>query len=282
MTISPQEFTLLRDYIREHCGITVGSDKTYLIESRLAQLVAETGCKDFQEFHLKARNDRTGALRDQIIDAITTNETLWFRDGKPWVALRESILPALIDDLRAGRIRKVRIWSAASSTGQEAYSMAMLIDTLLGPGANGPATPDAFEIVGTDISPSVLFIAIAGRYSQIEISRGLDEYHRNRYFTKQGNAWVLNEAIRKRVSFRKFNLQDGFAALGRFDIILCRNVAIYFADDFKRDLFRKIHESLNPNGLLFLGASESMLGFTTAFKIVEYKDAIYYRKAEGA
>ncbi len=280
LAITKQEFDLLRDFIHQQCGIHLGDDKSYLMESRLAHLVAETGAKNFNEFYLKAKVDAKGILRDRIVDAITTNETLWFRDGKPWVALKEAILPEFIKDLREGRRNKIRIWSAASSTGQEAYSLAMMIDTLLGPApVPGSPTPASFEIVGTDISPSVLFLAIAGRYNQIEISRGLDEGHRNKYFTKQGPVWVLNEALRKRVTFKKFNLQDPFAPLGTFDMILCRNVAIYFSDEFKRELFKKIAQVLHPGGVFFVGSSESLSGYSSAFKMMEYKDAIYYKKA---
>ncbi|HBA84065.1 MAG TPA: chemotaxis protein CheR [Verrucomicrobia bacterium] len=279
MTISQHEFDLFREFIQRHCGIHLGDDKTYLIESRLAHLVAEAGCQDFQEFYVKTKNDPTGELRDRIVDAITTNETLWFRDGKPWVALREAIIPGWVKELREGRKNKIRIWSAASSTGQEAYSLAMAIDMLLGPMPSPETLPASFEIVGTDISPSVLFLAIAGRYNQIEISRGLDEYHRLKYFTKQGPIWILNEALRKRVTFKKFNLQDSLAPLGHFDLVLCRNVAIYFSDVFKRELFARIARALNPGGYLFVGAAESLTGHSTAFKMLEYKDAIYYRKA---
>ena len=279
MPVTQQEFNLLRDFIRLNCGIQLNDDKTYLIESRLAHLVMETGAKDFTEFYQKAKHDPSGSLRDRIVDAITTNETLWFRDGKPWVALKEHILPEFIKDLKEGRKRKIRIWSAASSTGQEAYSLTMLIDTLLGPSPSPEATPASFEIIGTDISPSVLFLAIAGRYNQIEISRGLEEYYRDKYFTKQGVVWVLNEAIRKRVTFKKFNLQDSFAPLGRFDLVLCRNVAIYFSDAFKKEIFAKIEQALNPGSPFFVGSAESLSGYTNAFKLMEYKDAIYYRKA---
>jgi chemotaxis protein methyltransferase CheR len=155
----------------------------------------------------------------------------------------------------------------------------MLIDTLLGPNPSPEAAPASFEIIGTDISPSVLFLAIAGRYNQIEITRGLEDYYRNKYFTKQGMVWVLNEAIRKRVTFKKFNLQDSFAQLGRFDMVLCRNVAIYFSDIFKRELFAKLAQTLNPGGHLFIGSAESLSGYSNAFKLIEYKNAIYYRKA---
>lgn len=282
MTITQQEFELLREYIHRHCGIVVGDGKTYLIESRLAHLVVETGCSTFEEFYRKTTLDPTGSLRDKIVDAITTNETLWFRDGKPWVTLREQVLPELIQKVREGRQQKIRIWCAASSTGQEPYSLAMLIDSMLPAGLGGAVTPAHFEIVATDISPSVLFLAISGRYNQIEMSRGMEESFKTKYFSKMGVIWVLNEAIRKRVTFKKFNLQDSLAALGKFDMVLCRNVAIYFSDEFKKGLFSRIAQALNPAGFFFLGAAESLMGHSTAFKMVEYKQGIYYRKMEGA
>ena len=275
--MSIQNFNLIRDYIRENCGIVVGDEKSYLIESRLAQLVVESGCDNFGDFYLKARNDVKGGLRDKIIDAMTTNETLWFRDNGPWLVLKKVIIPEMIKDLESGRKQRIRIWSTACSTGQEPYSMAMLLDEAVAGLAGRGFGLNSFEIVATDISPSVLFMAIAGRYNQISISRGLPDEYRDRYFTQNGNVWELSESIRKRVSFRKFNLQEEFATLGQFDLVFCRNVAIYFSDAFKTALFAKIARVLNPNGYLFLGASESMMGYSNSFELIEYARTIFYR-----
>jgi len=275
--ISKHEFDILRDYIRTHCGISVGDEKNYLIESRLTQLVIENGCRGFEEFYHKAKNDPRGALRDKIVDAITTNETSWFRDGAIWTAIKEAIIPGLIATLTAGRKPKIRIWSAACSTGQEPYTLAMLIDEALSLPAHSKIQADQFEIVATDISPSALFLAISGRYNQIAMSRGLPESYRNRYFTLTDSVWLISPTLKQRVTFKKFNLQDPFTSLGLFDVVFCRNVAIYFSPTFKTDLFNRIAKVLTPCGVFVLGASESLLGYSAAFDLVEYKKIIYYR-----
>ena len=184
--IAQRDFDLLRDFIREQCGISVSDDKSYLIESRLAHLVAATGARDFGEFYLKAKQDGTGALRDNIVDAVTTHETLWFRDTTPWVTIREVMLREWIADLEAGRKAGIRIWSAACSTGQEPYSLAMAIDEAL---AGRRVAPNRFEILATDISAGALFVAMSGRYNQIAMSRGLEARYRTRYFTQKGPIW---------------------------------------------------------------------------------------------
>jgi chemotaxis protein methyltransferase CheR len=227
ISISQEEFDLLRKYIQENCGILVGDEKSYLIESRLAQLVVENGCTDFMQFYLKTRQDTGGTLRDKIIDAMTTNETLWFRDNGPWKLFRETLIPDFIDVLKTGKKKRIRIWSAACSTGQEPYSLAMLIQDAL-EASHCSVRPGQFEIIGTDISPSALFLAISGRYNQIAMSRGMDDIHKARYFVQKGRIWELKPDMRNRVTFKQFNLQHSFNMLGPFDLVLCRNVAIYF------------------------------------------------------
>ncbi|NCC50996.1 MAG: protein-glutamate O-methyltransferase CheR [Spartobacteria bacterium] len=278
MNISQVEFDLLRGYIQEHCGILVGDEKSYLIESRLAQLVVENGCTDFRQFYQKAKNDTAGTLRDKIIDAMTTNETLWFRDGGPWALLREVILPEFIETLASGKKHRIRIWSAACSTGQEPYSIAMLLEDILSTPAGHGVRAEQFEIMATDISPSALFLAISGRYNQIAISRGLDQAHRDRYFEKKGAVWELKQTIRKRISFKQFNLQHSLAPLGSFDMVLCRNVAIYFSSDFKKDLFARIANVLHSTeGYLLMGSTESLIGYTDAFNMLDKRGVIYYK-----
>ncbi len=275
--ISQEEFRLLRDYIKEHCGIFVGDEKLYLIESRLTLLVVESGCRSFYEFYLQALKNPYSGLRDKIVDAITTNETLWFRDKSPWTVFKEVLLPEFMEALASGAKRNIRIWSAGCSTGQEPYSMAILIDDMLRERAGKGITAERFEIMATDISPSALFLAIAGRYDQIAMSRGMMDDYRERYFTQRGRVCELDPVIRKRISFKQFNLQGSFAALGKFDLILCRNVAIYFSDGFKKDLFSRLAATLNPKGHFFLGSAESLSGYSTEFDLLEHKKAIYYR-----
>lgn len=277
MPISQKEFDLLRTYIKEQCGIAVGDEKSYLVESRLARLVAESGCTDFEQFYLKAKSDPTGSLRDKIVDAMTTNETLWFRDKTPWTMMEEHLLPALLEQLKSGKKNKIRIWSAACSTGQEPYSIAMLLDQLIKTPKWAGLSHNNFEITATDISPSALFLAISGRYNRIAMSRGLPEKFAKLYFQTMGPVSVITPDIKKRVTFKKYNLQTPFTQLGRFDFVLLRNVAIYFSETLKKDIFRKISNQLNPSGFFMLGASESLIGYSTDFDTKEYKRAIFYQ-----
>ena len=279
MSISTEEFNLLRNFILKHSEIEVKPEKTYLIESRLSRMMVELGASNFKEFYENAQSDTSGKLRERIIDAMTTNETFWFRDSKPWALMRETIFPQLIQlNRQRGPGSKIRIWSAACSTGQEPYSIAMVLDDLMSSGRFPGMRMDQFEIVATDISPSVLFLANSGRYNQLAMSRGLSEGYRNKYFTQQGKIWCVNPNLKNRITFKKFNLQDHPSTLGKFDFVLCRNVAIYFTDHFKKELFRRIHGILNPPGFFLLGSSESLVGYSTSFEMVEAQGAIYYKK----
>jgi chemotaxis protein methyltransferase CheR len=275
LKINAPEYVLMTRYIEEHCGIHLEKDKEYLIESRLSDLMAETGCRSFQEFHFKARTDPTGQLRDRIIDAMTTNETSWFRDGSVWEYLETAAVPDLLG--RATRTGTVRIWSAAAATGQEAYSLLMLLDEA----ARRRGTPsllDRVEILATDISTTALATAVAGRYDAIAVNRGLPEEKRRKYFTQEGPSWVFDERLRSRVRFKKFNLQDPFIFPYRFDLILCRYVSIYFSESFKRAMFARLADVLKPGGALILGATESLREFSDEFDITYYKSAVINTK----
>ncbi len=276
--ITEPEYILMKKYIEEHCGIHLAEGKEYLIESRLTDIVAESGCKSFQEFHLKARLDHTGKCRDLIVDAMTTNETLWFRDESAWTYLRETAAPFLLD--RAANKKDVRVWSSAVSTGQEAYSLLMLLDEQ----AKARGTPyllDNIEILATDISSAALFLAISARYDSIAINRGLPPDKKNKYFTQDRGVWIFDQELKKRVQFKRFNLQNSFTPLGQFDLILCRYVIIYFSDTFKRELFAKLATVLKPEGTLLLGATESLRGFSDDFNISYYKNAVINTRKPG-
>lgn len=272
--ITSTEFKLLRDYIEERCGIALGEEKAYLIETRLTKLMAMNGCDDFTQFHRLIKNSSDPALHDQIIDAMTTNETLWFRDTHPFTILKEKILPELIKELRAGKKQRVRIWSGASSTGQEAYSISMTIHELCRttPGIR----PEQFEIVGTDISSSALFLAKNARYDAIAIKRGLSDELRDRYFHADGRVWVVNDAVKNLASFQKFNLQDSPTPLGRFDVIFLRYMAIYFSLAFKQALFKNLARSANRPGYLIIGAVESLRGVSEEFEMKSHAGGYYY------
>jgi chemotaxis protein methyltransferase CheR len=272
--IDTSEFRLMRDYIEKHCGIALSHDKAYLVETRLTTLMVETGCRSFREFYHKAVSDATNKLRDKIVDAMTTNETLWFRDGGPFRILEEVLLPRYGEEIAAGRRATVKIWSAACSTGQEPYSIAIIIRELL---RKKPLLrPEKVEIIATDISPTVLFLAQAGRFDSVAMSRGMTDDIRARWFTQSGPVWVVDDAIKRMVRFRKLNLQESFAGLGSCDIIFCRNVLIYFSDAFKRDILERMARVLN-GGYLILGASESLIQHNDIYEMLSHKRAMYYK-----
>lgn len=273
--ITPVEFRLLRDYIERHCGIVLGEEKAYLVETRLAGLLAETGCRDYGSFYRLASAESGNALRDKIVDAMTTNETLWFRDGHPFQILREVLLPEFSRQLLEGGRFRIRIWSAAASTGQEPYSIAMTLleHCRLNPGLR----PDQFEIVASDISPSALFLARAGRYDAGALGRGMPEDLRDRYFRQEGQVWALDDSVKRLVTLRKFNLQDPMDSLGRFDIVFCRYVTIYFSDPFKRQIYEGIARLTSPGGYLFISAVENMHGHADLFETRSHGSGTYYR-----
>lgn len=275
IAINKEEFTLLRQYIQQECGILVGEEKVYLIESRLARLVAETGAQSYLEFYQQAKRDLTKKLRNKIIDAMTTNETLWFRDEKPWIIMKEVVIPKLIELLKTRKKNTINIWSAACSTGQEPYTFAMLVHEAI---KNEPTiSPNQFKILATDISPSALYMAISGRYNSIAMSRGMKPSYRSRYFDSDGAVDQIKDEIKKMVIFKQFNLQKPFLKIPTCDLVFCRNVAIYFSTEFKQELFKKIHSKLDKDGFFLIGATESLRGYSEDFEQFEYQRGIYYK-----
>lgn len=273
------EFEKLRDLIINACGIFLGDDKDYLVESRLTDMGNELGAADFGELHRKIVADSV-TLLPQVIDLMTTNETYWFRDESLWAAMEEVIIPSLFDRLSKGLQQEVRIWSAACSTGQEPYSISILIDEI-GDRLGLFSLRDRFNITATDISDTALMLARSGKANRFSVGRGLSPIRREKYFKEEGMHYILDEKIRKRVQFRKINLMDSFILLGKFDLVLCRNVAIYFTDDFKRHLFHKIARTLNSDGLFIIGASESLIGYSDNFTSEGHGNAIFYRIKPG-
>lgn len=278
MKLVGNEFELMKTYVQKQCGIHLDPGKEYLIETRLTDLVLEKGCRSFHEFHQAALADTSGKLRDRIVDAMTTNETYFFRDDTLWTYLKEVAVPELLR--KAAATGSARIWSAAASTGQEAYSLAMLIDeTARAQGT--PALARNIEIVGTDISSAALFLAISGRYDSLAIRRGLSDERRKRYFKEEGGVWIFDEELRKRAHFRRFNLMDSLSGLGQFDLVLCRYVAIYFQEPVKKDLFARIGGVLRPGCHLLLGATESLRGLSDSFDIDVYKNCTFFVRNGG-
>lgn len=273
MKLTPQEFAVARGFIEQQCGIRLEEGKEYLVETRLRDLVLEHGCASFLEFFRKASSGVVAGLRERIIDHMTTNETFWFRDDNAWQFLREAALPRILD--LAARGQRPRIWSAAASTGQEAYSLAILLDELARERGQ-PSLVSQIEIVGTDISRAALFLAQSARYDQLAVRRGLSDERRARHFRQEGNVWVLSEPIRQRVSFRRYNLQDSLGPLGSFDLVLCRYVAIYFSESFRADLFCRVAGILRLDAPLLLGATESLRGVCDEVESRLHRNCTYY------
>ena len=281
MALSKEEFELLRGFVKKQCGIAVGDEKSYLIETRLSTLVIEAGCESFGDFYEKVNSDARSSLRDKIIDAMTTNETLWFRDAGPWSILQKALMPKFCDQLQSGERKKIRIWSAASSTGQEPYSLAMSIVRYLEEAGLPGVKEEAFEILATDLSPSALFVAISGRYDGLSISRGLEPDLRDKYFEKNGRVFSLCDRIKSRVTFKQFNLMESFEPFGKFDLVLCRNVLIYFSTELKRDIVERIAGTLTEEASFMVGASESLQGCLSKFSMRQADGQFFYQFKSG-
>jgi len=247
--LQPEEHKSLAQYVYSLCAITLDESKGYLIEGRLARLVEETRAGSYNGLLMRAKSDASRAIERRIIDAITTNETFFFRDTSPFDLLRYKIIPELVDRRARAGAARIRIWSAACSTGQELYSIAILLRDLL-----GDTDRYGIHLVGTDISDDAVARASRGLFSPIEISRGLSESQRAKYFTPRVGGWQIRDEIRGMASFKKLNLMADFSALGRFDIIFCRNVAIYFSERDKASLFGRMERALEPEGCLVIGA----------------------------
>lgn len=254
MSPSPQELDVVCDLVHDLCGVYLDQSKGYLVENRLAELMSRHGCENYAGLVAKARAELTDNVRTEIVNAITTNETLWFRDTAPFDALRYKLLPELIDQRsRTPYPKRIRIWSAACSTGQEPFSLAMAMADIV----PGIAEWDV-KILGTDVSPAAIDVAMRGHYSQLEVGRGMDQQHLSGYFVQEGSGWRVCDTIRALCTFQVRNLLQPFSALGQFDVILCRNVAIYFTPEDRRDLFLRLAQALTPTGWLMVGASESL------------------------
>jgi chemotaxis protein methyltransferase CheR len=250
------DFLFAQQFILQKTGIVISNDKRYLIETRLDPVARQLGLGSLVALIAKLRLREPLAER-LCIDALTTNETLFFRDKQPFDVLREAILPKLVAARRGTGL--LRIWSAACSTGQEAYSIAMMLEDL-----RAQVGGLKVEILATDISEKVLEQARAGVFSQFEVQRGLPVKHLLQYFHQEGTRWRIDPALARNITFRAGNLLQPFNMLGRFDLILCRNVMIYFSEATKKDVLRRLTEALSPDGSLLLGGAETVLGLSTA------------------
>lgn len=274
--IQAEETRALSQYVYSLCGVFLDETKGYLLESRLAPLLHETACRSFSELHLKARADTTRAIPRKIVDAVTTGETSFFRDTSPFDLLQFKLLPELIDRRKVATPPRspipLRIWSAACSSGQEVYTTAMILKEMLG-------NLDKYNIhlLGTDVSDQAITRASYGSFNTSEVERGLTQDRLHRHFHPAQNGWKVRDELRAMVSFKKLNLMEDFSALGRFDIIFCRNVAIYFTEADKIRLFTRLGNALAADGALIIGSTESLTGLVPQFEPMRYLRSVYYR-----
>ncbi len=269
--LSDADYQALCAFLESASGIVLGDNKHYLVVSRLGRLVKEHDFASVGDLVRKLDKGASMRLRQDVVDAMTTNETMWFRDTYPFELLSEKLLP----EFARREASRLRIWSAACSSGQESYSISMTISEFNQ--KNPGLLRSSVEIVGTDISPSMLEIARTACYDDLFIGRGLSEERRQRFFRQAPCGWQLTDEVRARTRFSELNLMASYALLGRFDIIFCRNVLIYFSAESKRDILERMAQALNPGGYLFLGGSESPTGYTEVFEPVNLGRGVVYR-----
>ncbi len=269
--ISREDYLAFQKFLEQASGIVLGDSKEYLVASRLSGLLREHGFGGLRDLlgHLNRGTDRR--LRTAVIDAMTTNETFWFRDISHFRLLTERLLPEATGNGR----RPLRVWSAACSSGQEPYSISMTVQEYIG--RNPGKLPGDLEVVATDLSTKVLAEARKGVYCGMSVSRGLEAEQRRRFFQPRGDCLEVRPEIRRRVQFREMNLAASYALLGRFDFIFCRNVLIYFSADRKADILQRMAQALNPGGYLFLGSTESLSAHSDRFEMVSGLGGIIYR-----
>lgn len=273
MSAADQDFNLFRDFLERTCGIVLGDNKQYLVASRLNRLLEQRGINGLGELMRRIQQQPHSGLREIVVDAMTTNETLWFRDIYPFEVLKNRLIPEFIRNQPGQRLR---IWSAACSSGQEPYSLSMAIDEF--ERANPGQLRAGGQIVATEISSNMLTAARSARYDSLAIARGLSQERLIRYFDEAPpGQWTVKMPVRSRVEFRQLNLLDSYSILGKFDIVFCRNVLIYFSADVKKDILRRIHATLKPGGYLMLGASEALNGLPELYSMVQCNPGIIYQ-----
>ena len=267
-----EDLDFVAEVVLKRSGLVLGADKSYLVESRLAPIARREEFPSVDALLHSARMRPTEPLLWAITDALTTNETFFFRDKTPFEQFRDDVLPALAASRGQAPLR---VWSAACSTGQEPYSLAMLMDEV---GHKYPGLK--LDVCASDISERVLEKAQAGLYTQFEVQRGLPITHLVRYFDKVEDNWQVKPKLRQQIRWRQFNLLDDMRPLGRFDVVFCRNVLIYFDPDTKRRVLEAIAGVMAEDGFLFLGAAETVMGITEAFTPVAGKRGLYARNPQ--
>jgi len=276
ISITPDEIKVWAQLVYQACGIVLDAGKGYLLESRLGPLLRETASESFSELLYKVKADATRQLTRKVVDAMTTNETSFFRDSSPFELLQHKLLPELIDrrnrTARPGQPVPLRIWSAACSTGQEVYSIGIVIRELIGDSSQYQP-----QILGTDISDQALKRASYGVFTRMEMERGMNPAYLQKWFIPQADQYKIRDEVRALATFRPINLLEPLIFPYRFDIIFCRNVAIYFSEKDKVSLFDRMAQVLAPDGALIIGSTESITGITTRFAPHRHLRAVYYQ-----
>lgn len=260
-------------FVEEKCGIVLGDGKQYLVNSRLSSLLSKFRVQTVDDLiNLAMEEKPNNKAQEEVIDAMTTNETLWFRDTYPYKALETIILPELAKKAKY----PVRIWSAACSSGQEPYSIGMIIQEQMSKMLH--IDPKQTQIIGTDLSPEMLSICRRGQYDVHALSRGLSPERKEKFFrpTHNPNMMAIDSRVKSMVEFRPMNLLGSYALMGRFDVIFCRNVLIYFSNDVKADILRKLTMCLNPGGYLILGSTETLVGVADKYEMMRCNPGIIY------
>ncbi|TBR37720.1 protein-glutamate O-methyltransferase CheR [Marinomonas agarivorans] len=264
--ITPKGYDVFREYLEKVCGIMLSDNKQYLVASRLGKILERENIAKLEDLVVLLSRGGKSALKEEVINAMTTNETLWFRDAHPFNILKSKILP------EKGN-KSLRIWSAASSTGQEPYSISITLEEF-----RSGSSIAADKIIATDICTNILAHAKQAEYDHLAIARGLSDSMQKNYFDKLENgSWKIKPNIRNRVDFKYLNLIDSYASLGKFDVIFCRNVLIYFSAELKLDILTRMHKVLNPGGYLFLGGSEALSGLSSMYDIIQCHPGIVYQ-----
>ncbi|UTA49458.1 protein-glutamate O-methyltransferase CheR [Simiduia sp. 21SJ11W-1] len=270
-SLNPAHFSAFRDFLERACGIFLAENKQYLVTTRILPLLSHHGLNDLGELVQQLSSNRYTSLRDIVIDAMTTNETFWFRDTYPFELLKNTVFPELFAEQAS-----VSIWSAACSSGQEPLSISMVAEESaklhnLRIGSN-------LSILGTDLSPSMLKAARDATYDKGTVMRGLSAERLAQFFDAlPDEQWRAKAQISQRIRYKPMNLQESFGGLGKFDVVFCRNVLIYFSHELKLDILTRIRRVLKPNGILFLGASEGLGGASELFDMVHCNPGILYR-----
>ncbi len=265
--IHPKNYQFLRDHVYSRSGIVLEGDKHYLFECRLAPIVRQLGLDSIDDLCALVQSARRPEVSHQVVEAMTTNETYFFRDPSHYDAIRTVLLPRLIKERRD--TKKLRFWSAAASTGQEAYSLAMLL-------LEAGLSEWHIQIFGTDFSSQALERARSGKYQQIEVNRGLPAHFLIKHFTRSGTVWQLGDEVRRMVTFESIDLRKSMRALGPFDLVFCRNVMIYFDAETKMNILKELHGTLFTGGWLLLGGIETAFGIEKRFERLTVGNATVY------